>query len=220
MRLILLGAPGVGKGTQAKRIASRYAIPQISTGDMLRAEIEARTSIGVNAQQVISQGLLVPDDLVVQIVKTRVRHSDCSNGYIFDGFPRTLAQAEALDKQEITIDFVIVLDCRDDVILRRLSGRRICPSCQRMYHLDFDRPSVDGLCDICGVPVIKRRDDEPETIRKRIAVYRELTEPLIGYYQDHGNTRLFVVDGGVAPADTPEVIFQRIIQVIEGGVQE
>lgn len=218
LRIVLIGAPGAGKGTQAKRISRRYGIPQISTGDILRKEVEAGTDIGQTAQSFMVEGRLVPDDVVVEIAKIRLNEPDCDSGYILDGFPRTLEQAEAIDRQAIAVDMMILLDAKDHVIIRRLTGRRICPSCQRMYHVEYNRPVRDEICDDCGVPLIKRKDDETDTIRKRIEVFRKQTEPLVDYYRNHPKTRYFHVNGGERDDETPDVIFERMCKVIQEGL--
>ncbi len=215
LRIILLGAPGAGKGTQAKFISRRFSVPQISTGDILRKEIDSASDIGREAKRYMVEGLLVPDALVVEIVRRRLGEPDCETGYILDGFPRTLQQAEAIDRQGVVIDMMILLDAPDDIILRRLTGRRICPECQRMYHLEYNRPAVDEICDDCRISLIKRKDDEPETIRKRIDVFRRQTAPLVDYYRNHSDTRFYHVNGGESDDDTPDVVFQRIVGVIE-----
>jgi len=209
-RMILLGAPGAGKGTQAKLMTEYYGIPQISTGDILRSEIKKGTSVGLKAQDVMAKGLLVTDEIVLEIVSKRLQSSDCDLGYIFDGFPRTLPQAEALKSKGIDVNIVLLLDADDEVIKRRLSGRRVCSSCGKMFHLDYS-PSTKGIyCDVCGGELIKRKDDEIETIQKRIDVFRRQTAPLTEYYSNSNSVRFIRIDAGFDDDDSPDVIFARI----------
>jgi adenylate kinase len=182
MRLILLGLPGAGKGTQAQHIVERYRIPQISTGDMLREEIREGTPLGQKAKTFMDRGELVPDELVIELVKSRVKRSDCANGYLFDGFPRTIEQADAMRREGIDIDFVIEIEVADDEILRRMSGRRVHPGSGRTYHVEFNPPKVEGRDDATGEPLVQRPDDREETVQKRIATYHAVTKPLINYY--------------------------------------
>jgi len=183
MRIILLGQPGAGKGTQAQFLAERYRIPQISTGNILRAEAEAGSALGREARGYMESGGLVPDQLVIEMVKQRIVQPDCSNGFIIDGFPRTVAQAEALRDAGIDIDYVIEFDVDDAEILRRMSGRRVHPASGRTYHVEFNRPRVEGCDDVTGEPLVQRPDDLEETVRKRIAHYHAQTRPLVDYYQ-------------------------------------
>ncbi len=182
MRLILLGGPGAGKGTQANFIKERYGIPQISTGDMLRAAVKAGTPLGIEAKKVMDAGGLVSDDIILGLVKERIAEDDCAKGFLFDGFPRTLAQAEALREQGVDIDAVIEIDVDDEEIIRRMSGRRVHPGSGRTYHIVFNPPKVEGKDDVTGEPLVQRDDDTEETVRKRLQVYHDQTEPLIGYY--------------------------------------
>jgi adenylate kinase len=182
MRILLLGQPGAGKGTQAQFLMSRYGIPQISTGDMLRAAIRANTPLGLEAKGYMDRGALVPDDLVIRLVKERIAQPDCAKGFIFDGFPRTLAQAQALSAAGVDLDFVIELDVSDDEILLRMSGRRVHQASGRSYHVKFNPPKVDGKDDLTGEPLMQRPDDAEETVKKRITVYHAETKPLVGYY--------------------------------------
>jgi adenylate kinase len=182
MRIILLGLPGAGKGTQAQFLIDRFKIPQISTGDMLRAEIKAGTALGIEAKNYMDAGALVPDDLVTEMAKQRVAQPDCLNGFIIDGFPRTIAQAESLRTAGTDIDFVVEIEVADDEILRRMSGRRIHPGSGRTYHIDFNPPKVPGKDDLTGQPLIQRADDNEETVKKRIANYHSQTKPLVNYY--------------------------------------
>ena len=182
MRIILLGLPGAGKGTQAQFLIKRYHIPQISTGAMLRAEIEAGSALGVEAQKYMHAGNLVPDKLVTDMVKKRVAEPDCMNGFIIDGFPRTVAQAEVLRETGIDIDFVVEIEVGDVEIQRRMSGRRVHPASGRTYHIDFNPPRVPDIDDVTGEPLVQRADDNEETVKRRIASYHEVTKPLVNYY--------------------------------------
>ncbi|MGQ9659430.1 MAG: adenylate kinase [Thermochromatium sp.] len=182
MRIILLGGPGAGKGTQAGFIQAHFAIPQISTGDMLRAHVSQGTELGLAAKKVMDEGGLVSDDIIISMVKERIAEPDCVNGFLFDGFPRTLAQAEALKEAGIFIDAVVEIDVPDEEIIKRLSGRRIHPASGRTYHVLFNPPKVEGVDDETGEPLIQREDDREETVRARLQVYHDQTEPLIGYY--------------------------------------
>jgi adenylate kinase len=213
MKIIMLGAPGAGKGTQAKRIAEKYGIPHISTGDIFRANIKSGTELGRRAKAYMDQGLLVPDEIVVDIVVDRLKQSDCANGYILDGFPRTIPQAEALDNAlktiEETIDYAINVEVSDSYIVERMSGRRACLNCGATYHVVNIPTKVEGICDVCGSEVVLRDDDKPETVLKRLNVYHEQTQPLIDYYSKQN--LLVDVDG---TKDMSEV-FQTIIRVLE-----
>jgi adenylate kinase len=182
MRVILLGGPGAGKGTQANFIKDRYSIPQISTGDMLRAAVKEGTPLGLEAKKVMDAGGLVSDDIILGLVKERIAAHDCANGFLFDGFPRTLAQAEALKTQGIPIDAVVEIDVDDDEIIKRMSGRRVHPGSGRTYHVLFNPPREEGRDDETGEPLVQRDDDKEETVRQRLKVYHDQTEPLIGYY--------------------------------------
>ena len=182
MRIILLGLPGAGKGTQAQFLISRYGIPQISTGSMLRAEIDAGSALGLEARKFMDAGNLVPDQLVTAMVNKRIAAPDCENGFIVDGFPRTVAQAEVLRKTGVDIDFVIEIEVGDSEILRRMSGRRVHPASGRTYHIEFNPPRVEGKDDVTGEPLVQRPDDNEETVKRRIASYHEVTKPLINYY--------------------------------------
>ncbi|WP_341938349.1 adenylate kinase [Marinimicrobium sp. C2-29] len=184
MRIILLGAPGAGKGTQAQLIMEKFGIPQISTGDMLRAAVKAGTPLGVQAKDIMSAGGLVPDDLIIALVKDRIKAPDCANGFLFDGFPRTIPQAEALLEAEIQIDHVVEIDVDDEEIVSRLAGRRVHEPSGRVYHIEHQPPKQDGVDDITGEPLVQREDDKEQTVRKRLAVYHEQTKPLVKFYQD------------------------------------
>lgn len=184
MRLILLGGPGAGKGTQAAFITGRYEIPQISTGDMLRAAVKAGTPLGREAKKVMDSGQLVSDDIIIRLVKERISEPDCVNGFLFDGFPRTIPQAEALRNAGITLDFVVEITVDDEEIIRRMSGRRVHPASGRTYHAEFNPPQKAGRDDLTGEPLIQRDDDREGTVRKRLEVYHQQTEPLIEYYSE------------------------------------
>jgi adenylate kinase len=185
MRLILLGPPGAGKGTQAKFICERFGIPQISTGDMLRAAIKAGTPLGKQAQKVMDAGHLVSDDIIIGLVKERLKQPDSKRGYLFDGFPRTIPQAEAIARGGMDIDHVLEIEVPDDDIITRISGRRVHPGSGRVYHVKFNPPRVEGRDDLTGEPLVQRDDDREDTVRKRLEVYRKQTRPLIDYYQRH-----------------------------------
>lgn len=182
MRLILLGAPGAGKGTQAQYIAEKYNIPQISTGDMLRAHVKAGTELGQAAKKIMDEGGLVSDDIIMGMVKERITQDDCKNGYLFDGFPRTIPQAEALKSEGIELDYVVEIDVDDDEIIKRMSGRRVHPGSGRTYHVVFNPPKEEGKDDVTGEPLIQRDDDQEETVRKRLDIYHSQTKPLVDFY--------------------------------------
>ena len=183
MRLILLGPPGAGKGTQAAFIKELYGIPQISTGDMLRAAVQAGTPLGLAAKKVMDSGALVSDDIIIALVKERLQAPDCAKGYLFDGFPRTIPQADAMKDAAVPIDFVLEIAVPDDAIIERMSGRRVHPASGRSYHVKFNPPRVAGRDDLTGEPLIQRDDDKEETVKKRLAVYHAQTEPLVAYYR-------------------------------------
>lgn len=184
MRLILLGAPGAGKGTQATYIKEKFNIPQISTGDMLRAAVKAGTPLGLEAKKVMDAGGLVSDDIIIGLVKDRLKQADCANGYLFDGFPRTTPQADAMKDAGVSIDYVLEIDVPDSAIVDRMSGRRVHPASGRTYHVKFNPPKVEGLDNETGEPLVQRDDDKEETVIKRLTVYHEQTEVLVGYYGD------------------------------------
>jgi adenylate kinase len=186
MKVILLGAPGAGKGTQAKLIMDRFGIPQISTGDMLRAAVKAGTPLGVKAKDIMAAGGLVSDDLIIALVKERITEADCANGFLFDGFPRTIPQAEALQEAGVDIDHVIEIYVADEEIVKRISGRRVHEASGRIYHVIHSAPKQDGLDDETGEPLVQRPDDKEETVRKRLAIYHEQTEPLVEFYKNLG----------------------------------
>ncbi len=195
MRLILLGGPGAGKGTQANYLTEHFEIPQISTGDMLRAAVKADTSLGREAKKVMDAGGLVSDDIIMGLIKERLRQPDCENGYLFDGFPRTIAQAEAMRTEGIGVDYVVEIAVPDEEIIRRMSGRQVHPASGRTYHVEFNPPREQGKDDVTGEALIQRDDDKEETVRKRLEVYHEQTAPLIDYYTRWGQT-----DDADAPA--------------------
>ena len=218
MRIMLLGPPGAGKGTQAKFLTEKYQIPQVSTGDMLRAAVAAGTDLGLKAKAIMDAGQLVPDDLIINLVKKRIAAPDCSNGFLFDGFPRTIVQAEALKAANIDLDYVVQIAVEDSEIVKRLSGRRFHLDSGRVYHVDFNPPKVDGQDDVSGEPLSQRDDDREETIRKRLKVYHEQTEPLINYYQSWYESAAdkapkFVKVDGIGSMDS---ICDQIFQNIEG----
>lgn len=193
MKIIMLGAPGAGKGTQAKKIAAKYGIPHISTGDIFRANIKNGTELGKKAKTYMDQGLLVPDELVVDLVVDRVNQDDCKNGYVLDGFPRTIPQAEALtealEKMGQKVDFAIDVNVPDENIVKRMGGRRACVTCGATYHMVYAPTKKEGICDTCGGELILRDDDKPETVQKRLNVYHDQTQPLIDYYTSQGILR-------------------------------
>jgi len=188
MRLILLGGPGAGKGTQATFITEKFSIPQISTGDMLRAAVNAGTPLGLEAKKVMDAGNLVSDEIITGLVKERVQEADCANGYLLDGFPRTIPQADAMRELNIDIDYVVEISVDDDEIVKRMSGRRAHLASGRTYHIVYNPPKNEGLDDITGEPLVQRDDDQEETVKKRLSVYHEQTEPLIKYYSDFANS--------------------------------
>lgn len=183
MRLILLGAPGAGKGTQAQFICEKYGIPQISTGDMLRAAVKAGTELGVMAKKIMDEGGLVSDELIINLVKERIEEDDCANGFLFDGFPRTIPQAEALKDSGVPIDAVVEIDVADEEIIKRMSGRRVHPGSGRTYHLVFNAPKVEGKDDVTGEDLVQRPDDQEDTVRQRLDIYHQQTAPLVDFYK-------------------------------------
>ena len=213
MKIIMLGAPGAGKGTQAKKIAEKYGIPHISTGDIFRANIKNQTELGMKAKSYMDQGALVPDELTLELIMDRFTNDDCKNGYVLDGFPRTIPQAEALtkalaDKQD-AVDYAINVDVPDEAIVTRMSGRRACLACGGTYHIKFNPTKVEGICDACGGELVLRNDDKPETVQKRLDVYHEQTQPLIDYYQTQNILK--EVDGTLPLED----VFRAIIAILE-----
>lgn len=208
MNLILLGAPGAGKGTQAEFICDKLSIPTVSTGNVLREAIKNGTEQGLNAKSFIDEGKLVPDSVVIAIIKSRLADDDCKNGFILDGFPRTVPQAEALDQMGIVIDKVIDIEVKDEDIMRRLSGRRVCEDCGTSYHTDYKPSAVAGKCDRCGGKTVLRKDDFPETIKARLQVYHDQTEPLKDYYGKQN--KLTIVDGQEEVKDTTALTLKAL----------
>ena len=199
MRIILLGAPGAGKGTQAEIVAKRFSIPVISTGNILREAMKEMTELGIKAKSFVETGALVPDEVIIGILKERLSKEDCNDGYILDGVPRTVVQADAIKDMGIEIDKVICIDISDDVIVKRMSGRRVCIKCGSSYHIEYNKPKIDGICDLCNEPLQIRDDDKEETVIERLSVYSKLTEPLIGYYKKLG--KLSTVEGNAPIED-------------------
>lgn len=212
MKIIMLGAPGAGKGTQAKMIADKYSVPHISTGDIFRANIKNGTELGMEAKKYMDQGQLVPDELTVKILLDRVAQDDCQNGYVLDGFPRTIPQAnvldEALNKLGEKIDFAVNVDVPDENIIRRMGGRRACVSCGATYHIEHVPPKTEGICDRCNSELILRDDDKPETVKNRLEIYHEQTQPLIEFYEAKGVLKN--VDGTVDMKD----VFAAIVSIL------
>ena len=212
MKIIMLGAPGAGKGTQAKMIADKYAVPHVSTGDIFRANIKEGTELGKEAKKYMDQGLLVPDELTVKILLDRVAKEDCANGYVLDGFPRTIPQAEVLDKALTElgdkIDYAINVDVPDENIIKRMSGRRACLTCGATYHIEHVPPKAEGICDKCSQELVLRDDDKPETVKNRLDVYHKQTQPLIDFYSDKGVLK--TVDGTVDMKD----VFAAIVSIL------
>lgn len=212
MKIVMLGAPGAGKGTQAKQIAAKYGIPHISTGDIFRANIKEGTELGKKAKEYMDQGQLVPDSLTLELIMDRFSQADCANGYVLDGFPRTIPQAEALtralaDKND-KLDYAINVDVPDDNIINRMSGRRACVKCGGTYHVIFNAPKKEGICDLCGGELSIRDDDKPEIVAKRLVAYHAQTQPLIDYYEKEGILK--TVDGTV----NVDVVFAEICKII------
>jgi len=212
MRIVLLGAPGAGKGTQAKTISEKLAIPHISTGDIFRFNIKENTPLGIKAKKYIDKGELVPDEITVEIVKNRLGNQDCAKGYILDGFPRTIPQAEYLDnilnEMNINLDLALLIDVKDEDILERMSGRRVCTNCGMTYNIVFNPTKVEGICDVCNSPVIQRADDAHETVLSRLETYHKQTQPLIKYYEKAG--KLVVATG----AGEVEETTSRVMKVL------
>ena len=208
MKLIFLGAPGAGKGTQAEIIAAELKIPTISTGNIIREALANGTEMGLKAKSFIEAGKLVPDDVVIGIIKDRLAADDCANGFILDGFPRTIPQAEALDEMGIEIDKVIDIEVPDEKIVLRMSGRRVCPACGNSYHLLYKKPEKDGICNACGAELIIRADDHPNTVKERLDVYHSQTEPLKDFYEKKG--KLFIVEGQEEVADTSALVLKAL----------
>lgn len=212
MKIVLLGPPGAGKGTQAKSISNRYSIPHISTGDIFRKNISENTPLGIEAKSYMDNGQLVPDEVTINMVKDRLQQDDCKNGYLLDGFPRTVLQAEALDsflkERNESIDTALLIEVPKEFILERMTGRRVCPSCGASYHIKFNPPAKDGKCDLCGSDVIQRKDDTEETVKERLDVYENQTQPLIDFYKN--KKQLSVVDGTQAINE----VFESICKIL------
>lgn len=212
MKIVLLGPPGAGKGTQAKSISNRYSIPHISTGDIFRKNISENTPLGIEAKSYMDNGQLVPDEVTINMVKDRLQQDDCKNGYLLDGFPRTVHQAEALDnfltEREESIDTALLIEVPKEFILERMTGRRVCPSCGASYHIKFNPPANDGKCDLCGSDVIQRKDDTEETVKERLDVYENQTQPLIDFYKN--KKQLSVVDGTQAINE----VFESVCKIL------
>lgn len=208
MKLILFGAPGAGKGTQASAISEALHIPTVSTGNIIREAIAKGTEAGLKARQYTEKGALVPDEIVVAMLSDRIAQSDCADGYILDGFPRTIPQAETLETMGVTIDRVISLEVDDGAIEERMSGRRVCPTCGESFHLKFNPPAKDGVCDKCGAALVQRVDDRAETVRERLNVYHAQTEPVKAFYEKSG--KLVRIDGNGTVDGTTQLIFQAL----------
>ena len=212
MRLILLGAPGAGKGTQAQYLTEKYNIPQISTGDMLRAAVKAQTPLGVEAKKVMDEGGLVSDDIIIGLVKERIKEADCQNGFLFDGFPRTIPQAQALVDNKVEIDYVVEIDVSDSNIITRMSGRRVHESSGRTYHIEYNPPKVEGKDDVTGDSLVQRADDTEETVKKRLGVYHSQTKPLVTFYQDLSGSAVqyLKIEGVGAVTDIRDAVFAAL----------
>ena len=212
MKIIMLGAPGAGKGTQAKKIAEKYQIPHISTGDIFRANIKGGTELGMKAKTFMDQGMLVPDEITIGMLMDRIGQEDCINGYVLDGFPRTIPQAESLTKalaeRGEKVEYAINVDVPDENIINRMSGRRACLGCGATYHITFNPPVKEGICDTCGQELVLRDDDKPETVKKRLDVYHQQTQPLIDYYK---NAEVLAEVDGTQPMDA---VFQGIVEIL------
>lgn len=208
MNIIFLGAPGAGKGTQAEIVSEKLAIPTVSTGNIIRAALKNGTPMGLKAKEYIESGKLVPDEVVIGIIKDRLSEDDCKNGFILDGFPRTIPQAEALDEMGVVIDKVIDIEVADEKIAARMAGRRVCKACGNSYHLEYKKPANEGVCDACDGELIQRKDDAPETVLERLKIYHEETEPLKEYYEKQG--KLFIVEGQEEVSDTTALTLKAV----------
>ena len=208
MNIIMLGAPGAGKGTQAAVLCEHFGIPTISTGNMIREALKNGTEMGLKAKSYMDDGKLVPDEVVIGIVKERLSADDCKNGFILDGFPRTIPQAEALDAMGVEIQYVINIDVPDESIIKRMSGRRVCENCGRPYHIESLKPRVDGVCDDCNGTLVQRKDDQIDTIKNRLEIYHKETEPLVKYYEAQG--KLLVVEGKDTVKATTDAVFEAL----------
>ncbi len=211
MKIILLGAPGAGKGTQAEIISDKYNIPTISTGNIIRAALKNGTEMGLRAKAYIDSGRLVPDDVVIGIIEERLAQPDCQNGFILDGFPRTIPQAEALDNMGFAVDAALSIEVPDGEIVKRMSGRRVCEKCGASYHTSFKKPQADGICDACGGKLVIRKDDEPDTVIDRLNIYHKQTEPLKTYYQ--AQNKLLTVDGRKGVDETKELVLGILSEI-------
>ena len=211
MKLVLLGAPGAGKGTHAEIISEKYNIPTISTGNIIRAALKNGTQMGLKAKAYIDSGRLVPDDVVIGIIKERLAEDDCQNGFILDGFPRTIPQAEALDSMNVSIDAALSIEVSDREIVKRMSGRRVCEKCGASYHTEYKKPKTEGVCDGCGSPLIIRKDDEPDTVLDRLDIYHKQTEPLKSYYKSQG--KLITVEGQPKVEDTTRLVLDTLSEI-------
>ena len=211
MKLILLGAPGAGKGTQAEVISEKYNIPTVSTGNMIRAALKNGTEMGLKAKSYIDAGELVPDEVVIGIVKEKLAEDDCKNGFILDGFPRTIPQAEALDSMGVGIDCALSIEVADSEIVKRMSGRRVCEKCGASYHTEYKKPQKEGVCNFCEGALVIRKDDEPETVLNRLHVYHEQTEPLKDYYRNAG--KLITVEGQEEVKDTTALVLGALAEI-------
>ncbi|MCI4408155.1 MAG: adenylate kinase [Thermofilum sp.] len=207
MKLVFIGPPGVGKGTYAKAVSEKFGIPHISTGDIFREEIKKGSELGKRVKEFLDKGLLVPDDIVIEVVKQRLSMDDCRKGFILDGFPRTLQQAEALE-QFASPEWAFLFQARDETILERLGGRRVCPKCGAIYHIKYMPPKVPGICDKCGTPLIQRKDDTPEVIMQRLKIYREQFTPIILFYKERG--RLVEIDANEQADKVVPVVIERL----------
>lgn len=211
MKLILLGAPGAGKGTQAEIISEKYNIPTVSTGNIIRAALKNGTEMGQKAKSYIDAGELVPDDVVIGIIKERLAEPDCNGGFILDGFPRTIPQAQALDDMGIAPDAALSIEVADGEIVKRMSGRRVCEGCGASYHTEFKKPAKEGVCDACGGKLVIRKDDEPQTVLNRLNVYHEQTEPLKDYYKAQG--KLLIAEGQEKLEDTTKIVLSKLSEI-------
>lgn len=211
MKLILLGAPGAGKGTQAEIISDTYKIPTVSTGNIIRAALSNGTEMGLKAKAYIEKGELVPDDVVIGIIKERLAEDDCNDGFILDGFPRTIPQAEALDNMGIIVDAALSIEVEDSEIVKRMSGRRVCEKCGASYHVEFKKPSKEGICNICGGNLVIRKDDEPETVLNRLNIFHKQTEPLKDYYK--AQEKLLLVEGQQDVKDTTALVLKALSEI-------
>lgn len=209
MKLVLIGCPGAGKGTQAKKLSKHFDIAHISTGDLLREQIQLKTELGKKVTDIMNAGQLVPDEIVTEILSQRILRDDCKNGYILDGYPRNVAQAEGLYDVIGEIDRVVLVDVEDDIIIERMEGRRACPKCGRMYHIKYNAPKIEGVCDECGEKLIQRADDTEETVKNRLKVYHDTTAPVIDYYGEKG---LLLKVNGVGDIDD---VFAQLVQSLE-----